>query len=321
MSVKDWVKGRVVAFDAMVRPWAARSRLWAWGYEFLLFGLKQAWACLFGAAMLVLLLATHFLWPEAAPLARYDFLVLGALAIQALLLATRLERWDEALVILIFHVVGTVMEVFKTAQGSWIYPEESLLRVGGVPLFSGFMYAAIGSYIARIWRLFDVRFIRYPPAWAPWALAIAAYVNFFTHHYTADVRWALFAFSAVIFGRTWFTFTPDLKARRMPMIVGALLVALFIWIAENLGTFASAWIYPDQQDGWRPVGLAKLGSWYLLIMLSFVLVSLVHRPRAPGEGETTNPLLTGVEAEAGGQSEVRFPSPLAGEGVGRTPDR
>jgi hypothetical protein len=80
----------------------------------------------------------------------------------------------------------------------------------------------------------------------------------------------------------------------MPMIVGALLVALFIWIAENLGTFASAWIYPSQRDGWAMVSFAKLGSWYLLIMLSFVLVSLVHPPHAPGEGPTTNPLETGL---------------------------
>lgn len=290
MSLKDWIKGRVLAADAAVRPWAVRTRAGAFAYEFVLFGLKQAWACVFGAAMLSLLLATHFLWPDGAPIARYDFLVLGALAIQAFMLLTGLERTDEALVILIFHVVGTAMEVFKTAVGSWIYPEPSILRIGGVPLFSGFMYAAIGSYIARIWRLFDVRFIRYPPAWAPWTLALLAYVNFFTHHYTVDIRWGLFAFSILIFGRAWFTFTPDLKSRRMPMIVGALLVALFIWIAENLGTFASAWIYPDQRDGWRMVGLSKLGSWYLLIMLSFVLVSLVHRPRAPGEGESTNPL-------------------------------
>ena len=55
------------------------------------------------------------------------------------------------------------MEIFKTSVGSWIYPEPSLLRIGGVPLFTGFMYAAIGSYIARCWRLFDFRFTR-PPA-------------------------------------------------------------------------------------------------------------------------------------------------------------
>src|SRR5271165_3398930 len=153
MNLKDWIKGRVAAMDAAVRPWASRNRVNGWAYEFLLFGLKQAWASLFGAAMLALLIGTHLWWPTHAPLARYDFLVLAAVGIQALMLATRLERWDEALVIVIFHLVGTVMEVFKTAHGSWIYPEPSVLRVGGVPLFSGFMYACIGSYIARIWRL------------------------------------------------------------------------------------------------------------------------------------------------------------------------
>jgi uncharacterized membrane protein YoaT (DUF817 family) len=297
LSLKDRIKAQVLAMDAAVRPWAAKSRLHAGLYEFLLFGLKQAWASLFAGAMLALLVGSHFLWPAGAPIARYDFLVISALTLQVLFLATKLERWDEALVIAIFHVVGTIMEIFKTAHGSWIYPEPNVLRIGGVPLFSGFMYAAIGSYIARIWRLFDFRFIRYPPAWAPWALAIAAYANFFTHHYVPDIRWGLFAFSLVIFGRAWFVFTPDLKPRRMPMIVGALLVALFIWFAENLGTFASAWIYPNQRHGWAMVGLGKLGSWYLLIMLSFVLVSLVHRPQAPGEGETTNPLVTGLEPE------------------------
>src|SRR3954464_14767960 len=103
MSLKDRIKGQVVAMDLGVRPWAARSRLRAFAYEFLLFGLKQAWACLFGAAMLAMIIATHFWWPQHALLSRYDFLVLGAVAIQAVFLATKLERWDEAVVILIFH--------------------------------------------------------------------------------------------------------------------------------------------------------------------------------------------------------------------------
>lgn len=277
--------GRLLALDARARPWAARSRARAWAYEFLLFGLKQAWACLFGAIMLALLVLTHLLWPENAPFARYDFLVLAAVSVQALLLATKLERWDEALVIFVFHAVGTAMEIFKTAQGSWIYPEESVLRIGGVPLFSGFMYACIGSYIARISRLFDVRFIHYPPIWTTWVLAVLSYINFFTHHFLPDIRIGLFAFSLLIFGRTWFLFTPYKKARRMPMVLGAVLVALFIWFAENLGTFASAWVYPDQRDGWRPVSIQKMGAWYLLMLLSFVLVTLVHRPRAAPEAE------------------------------------
>jgi uncharacterized membrane protein YoaT (DUF817 family) len=293
MSLNAWAKGRVLAFDAVVRPWSRRGRLLAWGYEFLLFGLKQAWACLFGGAMVALLIATHLWWPAHAALSRYDVLVIAALALQVLLLATRLERWDEALVILVFHVVGTAMEVFKTAQGSWIYPEASVLRIGGVPLFSGFMYAAIGSYIARIWRLMEFRFVAYPPLWAPTLLAVAAYVNFFSHHYLTDIRNVLFVLSVMLFARTWVQFTPDRTPRRMPILLGFLLVALFIWIAENVGTFTAAWAYPDQRDGWRPVSLAKLGAWYLLMLLSFVLVSLVHRPRAPGEGKATNPLRPG----------------------------
>ena len=246
---------------AAARPWAGRSRINGWVFELVIFGLKQAWASLFAGAMLFLIVATHFLWPAGAPIARYDFLVLAALALQGFMLATRLEHWDEALVILIFHVVGTAMEVFKTAHGSWIYPEASLLRIGGVPLFSGFMYAGIGSYIARSWRLMDLRYQNYPPRWAPWLLAILSYVNFFTHHYGPDIRIALFIFSGVIWWRTWVCFTPDLVPRRMPLLVSAVLVAVFIWIAENLGTFATAWVYPSQAHGWSPVGPAKIGAW------------------------------------------------------------
>jgi uncharacterized membrane protein YoaT (DUF817 family) len=278
MSFRDSIESKFAAFDALARPWAARGMWRAWAYEFLLFGLKQAWACLFGGLMLVLLVSTHLLWPDEAPIARYDFLVIASVTIQALLLATRLERWDEAVVIFIFHAVGTVMEIFKTAQGSWIYPEPSLLRIAGVPLFSGFMYACVGSYIARAMRLFEIKFLNYPPLWTTWALALLAYINFFTHHYTIDIRLGLFVFSALIFWRSVFVFTPDQKPRHMPMLVGLLLVSLFIWFAENLGTFASAWVYPSQRDGWHLVPIEKMGAWYLLMLLSFVLVTLVHKP-------------------------------------------
>ena len=277
--LKDWVKARVAAMEAAARPWAARSRGHAFAWEFWMFGLKQAWACLFGGAMVGLLILTHFVWPAHAAVARYDVLVMAALLLQAALLVTRLERWDEALVILVFHAVGTAMEVFKVAHGSWIYPEASVLKIAGVPLFSGFMYASIGSYIARAMRLFEIRFERYPPLWGPWLLAILSYANFFTHHFIPDIRWGLFAGSVALYGAGWFQYTPDRTPRRMPMLMGFLLVALFIWFAENVGTFTATWIYPQQAAGWRPVGIAKLGSWYLLMMLSFVLVTLVHRPQ------------------------------------------
>jgi uncharacterized membrane protein YoaT (DUF817 family) len=150
-----------------------------------------------------------------------------------------------------------------------------------VPLFSGFMYAAVCSYIARVWRIFDFRYTGYPPVWTSYALAAAIYVNFFAHHWTYDIRWFLFAATALLFWRCQVWFRPLHVRRCMPLLVGWGLVALFIWFAENIGTFARAWTYPSQNDGWHMVGVEKLGSWYLLMIISFVLVSLVQRPKGP----------------------------------------
>ena len=229
--------------------------------------------------MLVLIIATKYLPPDAVGLARYDVLFLAAVAIQGSMLAFRLETVGEAKVILIFHLVGTAMEIFKTSAGSWVYPEENFFRVAGVPLFSGFMYAAVGSYLARISRIFDMRYDAYPPLAATVFLAVAIYVNFFAHHWLPDIRWALFAATALIFWRTRVHFRNFRAHRWMPLLLGFGLVALFIWFAENIGTFAQAWNYPGQEDGWEMVSPAKLGSWYLLMLISFVLVALVQPVR------------------------------------------
>lgn len=251
-------------------------------FEFVAFGIKQAWACLFGGAMLALLMLTFLFYPDGAALSRYDFLVIAAVCIQGLMLLSGLETWEEARVILVFHIVGTIMEIFKTQAGSWIYPEESFLRIGAVPMFSGFMYAAVGSYLARVWRIFDFRFDRFPPLWAQALLATAIYVNFFAHHWVYDVRIFLFVATAIAYGPCVVWFRADEAHRPMPLVIGFLLVALFIWFAENLGTFAKAWAYPGQENGWQWVSLSKLGSWYLLMIISFVLVAIVHRGRDRG---------------------------------------
>jgi len=279
------ITARRLPLEALGRRWLTHAEAWAdrspvrgAAYEFLWFGLKQGWACLFGGLMLILIVGTFLLWPEGAPISRYDFLVVGAVVIQIGMLALNLETREEGAVILLFHIAGTVMELFKTANGSWIYPEDSVLRIGAVPLFSGFMYAAVGSYIARVQRIFHIRVRGYPPFWMTAVLAAAVYVNFFAHHWLPDARWVLFAATAVLFGRGWFWFTTDRRRRRMPLLLGYFLVALFIWFAENLGTFGRAWTYPGQQAGWEMVGLEKLGSWFLLMIISIVLVSIVHRP-------------------------------------------
>lgn len=247
--------------------------------EFLVFGLKQAWACLFGGLMLGMIMLTRLWFPDIG-IARYDLFFAAALLIQIGMLAGRLETLSEAKVILIFHVVGTGMELFKTAAGSWTYPEEAIFRIGGVPLFSGFMYACVGSYMARIQRIFDIRFSHYPPVWATVVLAVAIYINFFSHHFIWDFRWVLFAVLGVLYFPSSMHYRVFRFRHRMPMLVAFLLVALFIWIGENIGTWSRAWIYPDQADGWSMVSLSKLGSWYLLMLISVVLVTLVHPPRA-----------------------------------------
>lgn len=248
--------------------------------EFILFGLKMAWSCLFGAAMLGLLILTYVFWPPDAPVYRYDALFAAAVALQVLMLALKLETPEEARVIFLYHVVGTAMEVFKTHMGSWTYPEEALIRIGGVPLFTGFMYACVGSFIARASRVMDLRYRHYPPAWATWVLAAVIYVNFFSHHYVPDLRIGIFAVIGLLFWRTWIVFRVDKKDRRMPFILANLLTAFFLWVAENIGTFTRTWVYPDQ-DVWKMVSLHKMGAWALLLILSFVMVSLVIRPQPP----------------------------------------
>jgi uncharacterized membrane protein YoaT (DUF817 family) len=245
---------RFIAADERLALWAGQRRTTAFIYEFLRFGVKQAWACLFGGAMVALLIGTYLWYPRGAFLARYDFIFLAAVAIQIGMLAFRLETFNEAKVILIYHVVGTIMEVFKTDVGSWIYPEPSIFRVAGVPLFSGFMYASIGSYIARSWRLFDFRFSHHPPLWTVNLLALAVYVNFFTHHFIIDLRLPLFAAAALLFGRSWIYYRIHYVYRRMPLLLG------LFWLAENIGTLNKIWLYPNQMAGWSLVPVAKLGS-------------------------------------------------------------
>lgn len=276
-----------IEWEARIAQRAEQGRISAFIYEFIRFGVKQAWACLFGGVMIALLIATWLWYPKGVALARYDFLFLAALAVQALMLAFRLETWEEAKVIFIYHIVGTAMEIFKTAVGSWIYPEDNLFRIGGVPLFTGFMYASVGSFIARVWRLCDFRFSRHPPQWQVMVLAAAMYVNFFAHHYMYDLRWILLALAVALFSRTWIYYKVWKVHRRMPLLVACGLAAIFIWFAENIGTYTNAWLYPNQLRAWSLVSFSKLSSWYMLLIVSYALVMIVARPQAwTGESKT-----------------------------------
>lgn len=245
--------------------------------EFLLFGIKEARACLFAGLFFV----SIFITPRDGLLGipRYDLLLVIALAIQIWMVWSRLETWDELKAICLFHVVGFALEVFKTSGAiqSWSYPDFAYTKLLGVPLFSGFMYAAVGSYIIQAWRLFDLRIRHHPPYWMAILVATAIYANFFTHHYVGDYRWYIAALAIGLYARATVIFRPFDRDRKMPLIVAFILIGFFIWLAENISTFFAVWHYPNQIGAWSTVHLGKWSSWTLLVIMTFTIVaSLKH---------------------------------------------
>lgn len=246
------------------------KRFWV---EFLFFGLKNARACLFAGLFFIAMFAV----PKAGILGipRYDALLVFALVVQSLMFWTKLETLDEIKAMTLFHLVGFILEYFKTSSNiqSWAYPDFAYTKIGGVPLFTGFMYAAVGSYIIQAWRLFDLKIKSHPPYWISTLVALCIYLNFFTHHYISDYRWYLAAFGMGLYARTYVCFTPYDYQRKMPLLLSFMLIGLFIWLAENIGTFFGIWQYPHQIGAWATVHLSKWGAWSLLIVMTFTIIA------------------------------------------------
>ena len=241
--------------------------------EFLIFGFKEAQACIFAGTFLFLLAISSYV--RIPGVHRYDFLFLSAIAIQLLLIALRLENWREVAVLSLFHLIGMGLELFKTSPQvhSWSYPEQAFFRIRTVPLYSGFMYASVASYIMQAWRRFGLRLTGFPPFWMAVSLCAAIYINFFTNHYMLDLRWPLAGAVLLLFYRTRVHFTTVRTERSMPLVFAFVLIGFFIWIAENIGTFFGAWVYPHQERKWAIVGPAKISSWMLLVIISFIIVA------------------------------------------------
>lgn len=237
--------------------------------QLLRFAWLEARSCAFAVVIFAGLAVSNWV---PLPVARYDaLLVYGILATLAFW-AFRLETEREVLGTLAFHLTGLAFEVVKVRLGSWEYPEGALTKVAGVPLYSGFMYAAVGSYIARAWRLFDLRLTRYRP-WPTAVLAGLVYANFITHHVIADLRLVLALLLLAATWGTWVHFTVGQSRHRMPLALSFVLIGFFLWLAENVSTIFEAYRYPNQADGWTMVHVGKLGSWALLVVVSFVLVA------------------------------------------------
>lgn len=239
------------------------------------FSYKAASAALFGILLLIAFALTASMGSqEYFGFFRYDYLLFYALLIQACLLYLKLESWAEAKVIALFHILAMGMEIFLTHPqiASWQYPQPAVFKILTVPLFAGFMYSAVGSFFARSLRLYQVSFIALPRFSNMLALAVLSYLNFMTKFFVPDIRLLLFVWSGVIFWKTKLRFQLQHHQIQFPMLPVLLLLAFIIWIAENISTFYKIWLYPSQVDAWHIVGWGKLGSWYLLLLLSLVLV-------------------------------------------------
>lgn len=238
-------------------------------------------AALFGILLLLAFVVTHQMnWPIAG-MYRYDALLAYALIIQALLVYYKLETPREVWVIAIFHVMAMVMELFLTHPkiASWHYPEPAVFRIYTVPLFAGFMYSAVGSFLARCLRLFRMSFEQLPSLKWLGLLALLSYANFFSKFFIPDIRNGLFIASIILLWKTKVHFELHQHRLRLPFLPLLLLFAFVIWLAENVATFADIWRYPSQAELWHMVGWGKLGSWYLLLTLSLVLVLAVMGKR------------------------------------------
>jgi len=251
--------------------------------------LKELWyffiaslrASHFGVFMLAIFMLTEFV--SIPFISRYDFIFLSAVIFQIWVLVFRSERPREFFVIILFHILATGMELFKThpAIGSWTYPYvgSAIFAFYSVPLFTGFLYSSVGSYISRAFVFLKLSYEHFPAYYHLWILATLIYLNFFTHHFFYDIRYFLFVYVFVLFFKTKVHFQVYTKERTMPFLLTVFFTALFVWIAENIGTFTHIWLYPNQIEYWHLVSFNKTGSWFLLLILSFALVSIIYRDR------------------------------------------
>lgn len=248
--------------------------------DFKAFIVKEARASFFAASFLFLIFLSKYI--HIPGVYRYDFLFVAAIAIQIFMLIFKLETKDEAKTIVLFHVIGFALEVYKTSPmvGSWSYPEAGYFKLFNVPLYSGFMYAAIGSYIAHAWKVLKLRMVNPPNYMLSVLLCFFIYLNFFTNHFIVDYRFILIPLVFILYFPTKVAFTPRIREYTIPVALGFVGIAIFVWIAENIGTFFGAWKYPSQIHAWQLVSFQKITSWFLMVIISFIIVTYLNHVKA-----------------------------------------
>lgn len=247
--------------------------------QLILDGLRAAAsAALFGIILLTFICITYIL---PLPWSRFDTLFILALSAQLVLIIYKYEHAREALIIGVFHLLGTCMELFKVSIGSWAYPVDGFFYIQNVPLFAGFMYAAVGSAIARGYRVYKVQLLNAPDSISLLLMSACIYLNFFTHHFIYDVRYFVLAGIFYMCAQTKVCMTIGRRRIEIHFLTIAASLAVLIWCAENIATYTHIWRYPHQSVIWEPVHFEKITSWFLLMLVSFSLVTCMLYPTSP----------------------------------------
>jgi uncharacterized membrane protein YoaT (DUF817 family) len=264
----------------MVLP---RYSLRQWFRLLIEFTWQEAASCFFAVFILMMLMITRYYPLPGLP--RYDYMLLFTVLMQvAMVWVFKMETVDELKVICLFHVLGTSMELFKVQMGSWSYPGEAYTKVLGVPLYGGFMYASVASYITQAWRRLMLQLENFPATWINVVIGTLIYMNFFTHHFMIDIRYWLLGAVVVIYWRTSIHFKLKGESFVMPVTLAFALTGFFIWVAENIATFLGAWQYPNQAHAWNLVHPGKVNAWLLLFIVSFLIVAQLKRIKAHQTG-------------------------------------
>ncbi|GAA5024307.1 DUF817 domain-containing protein [Kitasatospora paranensis] len=259
-----------------MRPTLVRGSL-LFGGQLLRLGWLQARSCAFAVALFAGMASVRLL--PAGPIPPYDLLLVYGVSLTALSWLVGWESRRDVAAIAVCHLLGLVLELVKVGVGSWSYPEAALTKVAGVPLYSGFMYAAVGSYVCSAWRILEVQVSRYRPGVVT-AVSAGAYLDFLTDHWLPDLRWVLALTLFWVSAGSMVHFTVGRIRHRMPLALAFALIGFLLWLAENIATCLGAWRYPYQLPVWHPVMLGVWSSWALLVPVMFVLIHRLATDRA-----------------------------------------
>ncbi len=242
---------------------------------FINFIVKQLKSVTFGFTILSLIIITNYFNPTS--FYRFDLLLFVVIAIQTLMIFFKLETKKELLAITMFHILGVLMEIVKVNfHHMWSYNEPAIFMIMGVPIFSGFMYASVGSYIVQSIKNLKLNLLNYPSKYWVITLAFLIYLNFLINKLFFDFRILILVFLLVLFYKTYFIFELRKKLFKMHFLLSFFLISIFIWFAENIATYFKIWHYASQKTAWHVVDPLIISSWFMLAILSFIIANEIN---------------------------------------------